>query len=150
MWRTLTWIAAAALLAGAVFELALALGASSVGPKPGDEAAGQAIVAPVMGLAFLVGFVAATLGRDRAAALLAPAAGLLVTASFYTYDPYYAPTQRRYSDRGVLSPLWIFVVLGFSLAVGLFTWRRSRAGGPVTSAMLVVCGITGLLAGTGH
>ena len=150
MLRTLTWVAAAALMAGAAFELALALGASGVGPKPGDEAPGQVIVATVMALAFLVGFFAATLGRDRAAALLAPAAGLLVTASFYTYDPYYAPTQRRYSDGGVLSPAWIFVVLGLSLAVGLFTWRRPRSGGPVTSAMLVICGITGLVAGTGH
>jgi hypothetical protein len=150
VWRTLSWLAASALLAGAAFELALALGASRVGPEPGDDAAGQPIVAPIMALAFLVGFVAATRGRHRAAALLAPAAGLLVTASFYTFDPYYAPTERRYSDGGFLSAPWIFAVLALSLAVGLFTWRRPRAGGPLTSAMLVVCGLTGLAAGTGH
>jgi hypothetical protein len=148
--QRLTLVAAGLLLAGAAIELALALGAAKPGPEPGDDATGQAVVGPTMFVAFVVGIGAAAVGRKRVAALLAPAAALLVTVGFYTYDPYYAPSLRRYSDGGAVAPSAIFVMLAVSLGVGLATWRWPRRGGLLTAFALVFCGLVGLAAGDGH
>jgi len=140
----------ALLLAGAVFELALALGAAKPGPQPGDDAVGEAIVAPVLAAAILVGVVLAAGTRDRVAAGLAPAAGLVLVAGYYTYDPYYAPTLRRYSDGGAAAPSAVFAVFALTAVTGLVAFRWPRVGGPLTAFALCVCGFTALIAGDGH
>jgi hypothetical protein len=148
--RRLIFAVALVLLAGAAYELALALGAAKPGPEPGDEAAGQAVLAPILSAAFLAGIVVAAGARDRAVAALAPAAGLLLVAGFYTYDPYYAPGLRRYSDGGAVAASGIFVVLATMLVVGLVALRWPRLGGPLTALALLVCGFTAVIAGDGH
>jgi hypothetical protein len=150
MARALTWACVAAFPAGAVYELALALGALDVGREPGDDPAGQSAVAILITLAFFVALVVAALGRTRAVGLLAPAAALFVTASFYTFDPYFAPEKRRYSDGGAVGATAIYVVLVCAFVVGLFSWRRPRLGGPVTTLMLAAIAFVGLIAGDGH
>jgi hypothetical protein len=150
MRRRLILAVTALLLAGAAFELALALGAAKPGPQPGDDAAGEAVVAPVMAAAVLAGMVLAAGARDRVVAALAPAAGLLLLAGYYTYDPYYAPTLRRYSDGGAAAPSAIFIVLALTLIVGAIAVRLPRLGGPLTTAALFVCGFTAVIAGDGH
>jgi uncharacterized membrane protein YbaN (DUF454 family) len=150
MRRRLILAVTALLLAGAAFELALALGAAKPGPQPGDDAAGEAVVAPVMAAAVLVGMVVAAAARDRIVAALAPAAGLLLVAGYYTYDPYYAPTLRRYSDGGAAAPSAIFAVLAIMLVVGVIAFRWPRVGGPLTAFALFVCGFTAVIAGDGH
>jgi hypothetical protein len=140
----------ALLLGGAAFELALALGAAKPGPEPGDDAAGQAVATPVLAAAVLVGMGLAAGARERVVAALAPAAGLLLVAGYYTYDPYYAPTLRRYSDGGAAAPSAIFLVFALMLAAGLLAFRRPRVGGPLTAFALFVCGFTAIIAGDGH
>jgi FtsH-binding integral membrane protein len=87
---------------------------------------------------------------ERAVSLLAPVVGLYVTATDYTYDPYYAPNEHRFVDNATVSLWWIFGLLGISFALALFTWRRPRAGGWVTAFALFVWFVTLLAAGDGH
>ena len=44
---------------------------------------------------------------EPVAALLAPAAAAFLVAYFFTFDPYYAPSERRYSDGGAVPLGWI-------------------------------------------
>ncbi len=151
--RPLALGAAGVLLAAAGFELALALGASGIGSQPGDSAPGEGIVGPVAIVALFVGVIVAVRGTwnaERAVSALAPAAGLFVTATDYTYDPYYAPTLRRYADGGAVPVSWIFTLLAISFVVGAFTWRRPRAGAGITALSLLVWVVTLVAAGDGH
>jgi hypothetical protein len=144
---------AGVLLAGACFELALALGAGSIGSEPGGDATGQVVVGPIVEVAWLVGIVVACLGArrgERAVSLLAPVLGLYVTATDYTYDPYYAPTERRYADSGAVPVWWIFMLLGVSFTLAFFTWRWPRTGGWITAFGLFVWFVTLVAAGDGH
>jgi len=60
-----------------------------------------------------------------AAALIAPAAALFVTARFYTGDPYYKPDFQSYAEGN--SPVWAFVLLGLAFLAAATTlfWRRT-------------------------
>jgi hypothetical protein len=145
--------AAGVLLGAAAFELALALGAGSVGSQPGDSPSGQGIVGPAATVALFVGVIAAVRGTwraERALSALAPVTGLFVTATDYTYDPYYAPTLRRYADGGAVPVSWIFMLLAISFVVGAFTWRWPRGGAGITALSLLVWLVTLVAAGDGH
>jgi hypothetical protein len=151
--RTIALAAAGVLIAAAAFELALSLGAWSIGSQPGDSAPGQAIVGPAALLAMLIGAVAAGVRaakRERAVAVLAPSAGLFVTASEYTYDPYYAPSLRRFADGGAVPVWWIFALLAISSAVAALAWLRPRVGAQLTAFSLLAWFITQIFAGDGH
>jgi hypothetical protein len=128
------------LLAAAAFEIVLALQRST---NSNDF---------VWGFAILAMLIAAVLvfRRIPAAALFAPAAAFFVTARFYTGDPYYGSTFRRYADGGIFPPSWIYVLLGLALAAGVTThlWRRTAA---VESAIvLFLVAFTALYMGAGH
>ena len=134
------WVIVAYLLAAAAFELVLALQRST---NSNDF---------VWGFAILTMLVAAVLvfRRIPGAALFTPAAALFVTARFYTGDPYYGSSFRRYADGGIFPPTWIFVLLGLALAAGVTTqlWRRTTA---VESAIvLLLLAFTALYMGAGH
>ena len=104
-----------------------------------------------MVLGFLVAAVHVFLRRPRrVVALYAPAAAAVATASFYTYDPYYAPSSRRYSDGGAVSPVWILGMVALSLAVGASTLRSPRIGSAATALFLPVLLVTWVLALDGH
>jgi hypothetical protein len=151
--RRLIWADGVVLLAAAAFELALALGAGHVGPQPGDAAPGAAAAGGAASIAMFVGIALAALGsvrRVRATAVLAPLAGLFVTAFFYTEDPYYAPSRERYSDGGAVAATGIYIVLALAVIAGVVAWRRPREGGILVALMLPVCLLTALLAGDGH
>ena len=137
----LAWTIVAYLLAAASYELVLALQRSA-----GERGA-------VWGLAMLAMLIGAGLvfrsGR-RVTSLFAPAAAFFVTARFYTGDPYYGSTFRRYADGGIFPPVWIFVLLGLALLAGIttFSWRRTA---PVESAaVLFLLLFTALYMGAGH
>jgi uncharacterized protein YggT (Ycf19 family) len=77
MVRWAGWLVVGILLAGAAYELALALGAGSIGPNPGDEVAGSSTVGHVALLAMLAAAAALAPSADSRpspAALFAPAA----------------------------------------------------------------------------
>src|SRR5919197_799209 len=128
--RALWWLVPGLLLAAA-YEVALALGASGVGAVPGSGAPGEDEVAGAAFITMLIGAVLAPLSGvwnapRWALASIAPAAAAFVVARFYTYDPYFAPSLRRYSDGGAVSVGWIFVVFVAAVAVGILALRLPR------------------------
>ena len=152
MLRTAGWLVVVVLVAAAAYELALALGAGSTAPRHGDDVSGSVLV---VGLALLAMLVAALIGsfpgaRPWPAALLAPAAAAFLVAFFFTYDPYYAPDLRRYSDGGNVAGRWIALVAVVALADGVLTRLQPRLGRVMTPAVLVVLALTTVLAGDGH
>jgi hypothetical protein len=125
---------------------------SYAGRAPGEGIAGEETVAGLAYITMLVGAAAAAaaMWRPWAVALFAPAAAAFMVTRFYTYDPYYLPTLRRYSDGGAVSPGWIFTMLGVSIAVGTLTRLRPRAGGIATALLLLLLLFTSGIASDGH
>jgi hypothetical protein len=147
----------AVLLAAAVYELALALGlvGSYAGLAPGQGIEGEDTVAAVASLTMLVGAVIASVHAIRprwpwALAIFAPAAAAFMTTRFYTYDPYYLPTLRRYSDGGAVPAAWILSMLAVSLVVGVSSHLQPRAGSKATAFMLPLVLLTSVFASDGH
>ena len=145
------WSVVGILVAAAAYELALALGAGSIGSEPGGNVPGATVVRVVGVFAMVVGagLVVAKL-RSPAAALLAPAAALFVVPLYFTFDPYYAPTERRYSVDGMFPPAWIVAVALAGLVAGVVTWRFPRAGVWATIPALLVLAITAMFVVGGH
>lgn len=130
-WRGwIAWTIVAYLLAAAVFELVLALRHS---PSPD----GEWVIRFVALIAMLVG-AALVYRNGGAAALIAPAAALFVTARFYTGDPYYRPDFQSYAEGSSL--VWIFALLGLAFLAPATTllWRRTAAVESVVVLVLLV------------
>ena len=128
---------------------------SYAGLQPGEEPDGEEVVSSLALLAMLVGVIVAVVSAVRsrvpwAVALFAPAGAAFVIARFYSYDPYYFPTLRRYSDGGVVPDSWILVVVGLSISVGALSLLRPRPGSIATSFALPSLLFTWLIMGTGH
>jgi hypothetical protein len=152
MLRITGWAVVGLLIAAAAYELALALGAGSPGPEPGEGVSGSGVVEVVALLAMLVAAAIAPFPAVHRwpAVLLAPAAAAYLVAFFFTYDPYYAPTLRRYSDGGAVAGRWIAIVAALALADGILTRLRPRLGGFMTSAVVLIVALTTVFAGDGH
>jgi hypothetical protein len=153
--RALWWGVPAALLLAAEYELALALGAVSIGPEPGDGPEGEPVVELAVLIVMLLGIglaVVSALGTPSPlpVALYAPAAAAFLIARFYTYDPYYAPSLRRYSDDGNIAPALIFVYAVGALAVGEVALVAPRIGGLATAVALFLIAIMTVAIGVGH
>jgi uncharacterized membrane protein YbaN (DUF454 family) len=152
MLRLLAWLVVAVLLGAAVFELALALGAGSLGRAPGGDVPGAGAVLAIGAVAMLVGAgVAAGLTRrpSRVAALLAPSAAAFMVAHFFTYDAYYAPSLRRYSDDGAVPLAWVVFVAIAAAGAGALAYFQPRAGAVVTCIVLLLILLTTAFTG-GH
>jgi hypothetical protein len=151
------WAVPVVLLAAAAFELTLLLdlwGSYDGSARDGFVDA-EGTVSGVAYLTMLVGAVVAFVHAIRprapwAVALFAPAAAAFVTTRFYTYDPYYLPSLRRYSDDGASSAEWILGMLVASLVVGASARLLPRAGSLATTFMLPLLLVTSLLASAGH
>jgi hypothetical protein len=147
------WSVVGILIATAAYELALALGAASIGSEPGEDVAGSGVVRAVAALAMLLavalGFYYRRNGRPWPAALLPPAAAAYLVAFYFTFDPYFAPYLRRYSE-GNVAGHWIAIVAVAALAVGVLTWLLPRVGTFLTGPMVIVVLFTTFLAGIGH
>jgi hypothetical protein len=151
------WCVPAVLLAAATYELALVVGlvGSYAGRMPGQGIEGEETVAGVAGLTMLVGAAVAGVHATRprwpwAIALFAPAAAAFTFARFYTYDPYYLPTLRRYSDGGAVPAGWILGMLAVSIVVGTSSRLRPHTGSIATAVMLPVLLFTFVFASDGH
>jgi hypothetical protein len=147
----------ALLLAAAAYELSLVLdlwGSYDGSPRDGFVDA-EETVASVAYLTMLVGSVVAFVHAMRprapwAVALFAPAAAAFMTAKFYTYDPYFLPSLRRYSDDGAATAEWILGMLAASLVVGAAVRLLPRTGSIATTFILPWLLIVSLLASAGH
>jgi len=96
------WFVLLLLGSAASYETAVALGAFSLGPEPGQGPPGADVVYAASFLALLIGawmsFVYTAWDYPTAAPpgwFLAPAATWFVAARFYAFDLYFAPTLRR-------------------------------------------------------
>ena len=144
------------LLAATGYEIAIALGAFSVGPAPGQGPAGETAVLLAALLALLAGsglsayLAGRTDAAPPAAALLAPAGSAFATVRFYTFDPYYAPALRRMSDGGMVAPGWVFCLAAAAVVVATVTMARPRPGLLATVPLLLVCALTALVEDAGH
>jgi hypothetical protein len=144
----------AVLFAAAAYEVSLLLW-GSYGSTPGEDPAGEGTVAGIAFLTMLVGSCFAFghafyPSAPWAVALFAPAAAAFLITRFHTYDPYYLPTLRRYSDDGAMSDRWVLEMLVAALVVGILTRLVPRVGSVATAfLMLLILGTT-VLAGAGH
>ncbi len=152
MLRWSGWFVVGTLFAAAAYELALALGAGSIGPDPGDDVAGATGVQVVALLAMLAAPALAPVSslRPWPTALFAPAAAVFLVTFFFTYDPYFAPSLRRYSDGGAVAGRWIAVVAAVAVADGVLTRLQPRIGRFMTSTVVVLVFVTAVFAGDGH
>jgi hypothetical protein len=151
MIRSAAWLVVGTLFAASAYELVLSLGAGSVGPVPGDGVAGSTFVEVIALLAMIAAAALAPVAVSCPwpAALCAPAAAAYLVAFYFTYDPYFAPTLRRYSE-GNVGGAWIAVVAVIAVANGVLTRLQPRIGRYTTSAVLVFVLLTTVLAGDGH
>jgi hypothetical protein len=154
-WRALPWLIPAVLLAGAAYEVALLLWGSYGGLDAGQPPAGERVVDMAGALAmiasfFLAGVVAIRPRLTRAIAMFAPAAAALLIARYFTYDPYYFPTLRSYSDGGILPLWWMLLIVCTSILVGIATRIRPRPGSWSTFLIMPLDLFTLVYMGAGH
>jgi hypothetical protein len=145
------------LLAAASYEAAIALGWLSVGPLPGDGPPAEetillgAVAVHLAGAALAAGqAVKSGVSAAGAEAGIPVAAAAFVTARFYTFDPYYAPTLRRMSDQGFVAPWWVFTLVGCALVAGMLMRIRPRVGLTLTAVLLPLLALTAFAMGLGH
>jgi hypothetical protein len=147
------------LLVCAAYELAVALDWISLGTLPGQGPPGEGWVILVALLTMLAG-IGLVLSGDLAAITLPLAAAAFVVAHFYSFDDYYLPTLRRFSEGGAPSAEWIYALAAASGAVAAATAviriaaphhlnARDAARG-LSALILIFCVYTTLVQGTGH
>jgi hypothetical protein len=155
-----TWalaVSALLLVAGATYQATVALGFLAMGKGPGGEPAGSEIVALTVLLAFVIGIIASVscaFRRDTewksVAPLIAPASAAFVVADFYTFDSYFLPTLRRFSEDGVVAGRWIVALVVIALVASALSKLRPRISIFVTSILLVLGAYTSMIEGMGH
>jgi hypothetical protein len=143
MLRALAWILVAVLLVGAVYELALALGAGSGSARAGNDVDGASsiLVAAYLGMpvgAIVAGIDAVGPASAAGVALLAPAAAAFLLAFFFTYDPYYAPVLERNSERDVVSLAWVPLLALAAGSVGVLARIRPPGAAATVVTLLVL------------
>ena len=142
------------LLVATGYQIAYAAGLLEIGALPGQGPPGYgwvllaALLAMLLGAIFSFSYVLGPWRVGVLAAALAPAAGAFVTARYYTFDPYFAPSLRCFSEGGTVSPEWVFGLLIAAVLAGLCTRWQSVPGLVLTSIVLVVGIFTALVQGT--
>jgi hypothetical protein len=147
--RAVLLAAVVVLVAATIFELVIA-NRGTVGTESGEAPSGETIIFVLALIAMLLGALLTLAPCSTWMFALAPAAAAFVTARFYTPDPYYAPTLRRYSDGGLVAPFWVYLLVVLAVLAGVIsTWWR-RPGGALTFGALFLLFATALLMGAGH
>jgi hypothetical protein len=147
------WVLLSVLLVATAFSAALSFGAGTIGPDSGQGVRGDEAVVIAAALAMLLGApleAAYSFRPQLVAALLAPAAAAFLVAFFFNYDPYYAPTLRRYSEGGLVAGSFIAFVAAAAVAAGVFTYLRPRTGAWVSGVLLWLILMTTLVVPAGH
>ena len=154
--EAVAWASVTVLLAATLFEALVAVEIVPLGDVPGEGARGGGIVFAAALVAMLAGAalaLALALAPPATHApslvwMLAPSGAAYVTARWLTFDPYYLPTLRRYSDGGVGAP-WI-AGLALSGAISALLVRRNpRSGAVATSCVLPLSALTAWVLGFG-
>ena len=149
-------VAAVLLLVATGYELAVALKAIELGRSSGEgpRGSGFADLAALLGLlAGIVVTAVMTLRNStptRLIALLPLAAAAVMTATYYSFDPYYAPDRRRYSDGGLVAHGWIYGLCSVLVVSTVLLALRPRRWVGLLPILLFLTLGTIFLEGAGH
>ncbi len=131
-WRPAAALGVVVVLAAVTgYEAMQALGVISLGTSPGADAAGAGVVDTAAVCAFLTAFVVVFCSfrdAERIPSVVRQLFPLVAVATavvgYFSFDPYFAPTKRRYSDYASSGQtVWIC----FVIAVALTATGRERA-----------------------
>jgi hypothetical protein len=145
-----------ALLCATVYEVAFALGVLEIGTLPGQGPPGSGIallaglLSMAVGAVLTAGYAILSRYPGALAAILAPLAAGFVTARFYTFDPYYAPAERRIADGGVISESWILLLIAGAIVAALLTRLQPPLGLAITSLVMTLSLVTAIGQSAGH
>jgi hypothetical protein len=151
MLRVLAWTTTGVLVAGSLYNVALALGAGTAGVRRGDDPALAFPIhfASVLAMLAAFGLSLALVARPyRVVASFAPAVALNVLTFDYTYDPYFSPSLDRYIEHAG-GTLHIYAAVVFALGVGVFAFFQPSAGAAVTALAIPIVALA-TLAYIGH
>jgi hypothetical protein len=138
------WVVPVALLALAAYQLSLVARGRLDQPLVGFFA----ILLMLLGAGLAA--LAAVGRRPWVVATYAPSAAVFLVLRFYSYDSYYGPGERRYSDGGNIDPVWVFLWVAGAIAVGVLTWFVPRIGAWATVVALVLLAVMTLAIAVGH
>ena len=152
--RLVVFVTLTLLVFVTTYEALVALGVIELGSQPGDGPAGEQTVALIAILAMLVGAGLALIAAFGAPVpfigLLAPAAAAFLIARFYTFDPYYLPDLRRFSEDGMLPPALVYGVLALAVGAALLTLANRRLGAALSVPVILACALFAQVVIGGH
>jgi hypothetical protein len=136
------------------YEALVAFEVIELGSLPGEGPPGEQTIALIAVLTMLVAagvaLLAAFGARVPFLALLPPAAAAFFVARFYTFDPYYLPTLRRFSDDGMLPPVLVYGTLALAVGVALLTRANQRVGAALSVPVILACALFAQVVVGGH
>jgi hypothetical protein len=152
--RLLVFVTLGALVFATMYEGLVAFGVIELGSEPGEGPPGDGAIALIAVLTMLVAAglaVFAALGaRAPLIALLPPGAAAFLVARFYTFDPYFLPTLRRYSDDGLLPPELVYGVVALAVGAAFLTHAHRRAGSALSVFAITACAFFAQVMSGGH
>lgn len=152
--RLVALVTLGVLFTATAYEALVAFGVIELGSQPGDGPPGEQTVALIAVCAMLVAaglaVVAALGARVPFVALLPPAAAAFLVARFYTFDPYFLPTLRRFSDDGMLPPALVYGMVALAVGAALLTRVNRRVGAAVSVPVILACALFAQVVVGGH
>jgi len=152
--RIVVWATLGVLILATAYEALVAFGLIGLGSLPGEGPPGEQTIALIAVLSMLVAaglaLLAALGARVPFLHLLPPAAAAFLVARFYTFDPYYLPTLRRFSDDGMLSPVLVYGIVALALGAAVLTVVHRRAGAALSVPVILACAFFAQVMVGGH
>lgn len=147
----------AVITAAAAYEFAIALGWLTMGNEPGDAPLGEgyvfapALLALVAGaFVFASGALARSVRADALTSLIGLASAAFLLGRFYSFDPYFAPNLRRFSDEGSVADSWIYTLVALALLAAVLARTRPRLGLWLGAPVLLLIAVTAFTTRVGH
>jgi hypothetical protein len=141
----------AVLAAAAAYEALIAFEVIGLGAEPGDGAPLEALVRATALVATLIGALLVVLDPGTRLAPLVPlGAAAFMLARFYTFDPYYLPTLRRFSDDGLVPSALVYLALVLALVTAMLIRAKPRAGSLLGAAAVLACAFLAIVMAGGH
>lgn len=151
MWRErAALLAVGGFAAATIIDLVIALHWVGLGNEPGDSTVLEDIAGALAFPAFILGFVVSFRPpQTLALALLPLAAAGWMTVHYYTFDPYFYPSDTRFSEGGSVAAwrLYLVALAGLALVLVIRRWPRAARAVPI---YLLLCFLTTVAQGIGH
>lgn len=152
--RIVVFITLGLLVLATGYEALVALGVIELGSLPGEGPPGEQTIALIAVLTMLVAAGLALVAAFGAGVPFLPvlplAAAAFLVARFSTFDPYFAPALRRFSEDGMLPPELVFGVAALALGAAALTLVHRRAGAALSVAVILACALFAQVVVGGH